>query len=351
MMRVPTIWCLLLIMPARLVAQETTKGPAATKDEQKSSSRPSTLKLYDVPSPPEVGGQSPDEVAYYVKITQTGDPKQQTEFIEDFLVKYPGSRYSTTLHQLAAEAYQRVNNFDKLIEHGEKSLQSSPNNAALMAVMALAYASWGDSEKAIEQGSKAASIMEGLQPSPNVDPAVFAAQRSRYLAITYTSLGTAFLSRYETAKRAQPAGQPAQSPSPTPAQNVTPSTGGGNVATAEQPVDPKISPADRKPAAATDAASLDLAKAEGYYSRALELDQDYEFAEFQLGIIYAHKRQVAPSLEAFSKVIAMGGPLSAPAKEHFERIYKISHKNSLQGSEELIEKAKSALADRKALAK
>ena len=351
MKRAITLLFFLLLIQVGVTAQEPPQGSPGGKEGQKSTGKPSTLKIYDVPTPREAGGQSADEVADYLKIAKTAELKEQVELIEVFLRKYPESLYNPALHQLAAECYQRTNNSDKLIEHGEKSLESSPGNAALLAVIALTYASRGDSEKAIDRGTKAASLLESLELSPKVDPAVFAAQRNRYLAITYAGLGTAFLNRYEKAKRIEVTSQPAQDPSQIPAQSSVQGTSGGPPPPAKVPEEPKTPATDKKPAASTDATPLDLAKAKGYFSRALELDPDYEYAEYQLALIYAHERQVAPALEAFSKVIAMGGPLAAPAKEHFERIYKIAHQNSLHGSEELLDKAKSAMADRKSVTK
>jgi tetratricopeptide (TPR) repeat protein len=342
MKRALTLLFLLVIIPNSIAAQGAPNGTQGSKSGDKSADRPATLKLYDVPAPQEFGGQSQDEVAEYLTITKATEPKEQAELIEAFLKKYPRSQYNLQLHQQAAEDYQKTNNPEKLIEHGEAALTSSPNNALLLAVLALTYATRGDAEKAIDRGSKAVSVLETLEPSPNADPTIFAAQRNRYLAISYTSLGTAFLIRYEAAKKAA-----LQETSQSKGQSSVP----GEIGSATPPVksseESKTSAAGKSPTATTDPASLDLSKAKGYYSRALELNSDYEFAEFQLAVVCTYERQVAPALEAFSKVIAMGGSMSALAKENFERIYKISHNNSLDGSEELLEKARSAWAEKK----
>lgn len=347
MKRVITLLFLLIILPASMIAQESSKETQGNKSSDKSADKPATLKLYDVPAPQEAGGQSQEEVADYMQIAKATDPKEQVELIEAFLNKYPQSQYNPLLHQQAAEYYQRTNHPEKFIEHSEAALKSSPNNAALLAVLAVTYATRGDAEKAIERGTKAVSVLEAMEPPPKADPTVFAAQRNRYLAIAYTGLGTALLTRYELAKKAQPSNQAVQETSQTTGQSSVPGENGSTAPPAKPSDESKTSALGKPPAATTDPASLDLSKAKGYYSRALELNSDYEFAEFQLAVVCAYERQVAPALEGFSKVIAMGGPMSALAKENFERIYKISHKNSLDGSEELLEKARSAWAEKK----
>ena len=334
---------LLVITPASIAAQESSKGTEGSK----SGDKPATLKIYNVPAPQEAGGQSQEEVADYLKVAKATDPKEQVELIEVFLNKYPQSQYNLLLHQQAAEDYQRANNPEKFIEHGEAALTSSPSNAPLLAMLTITYATRGETEKAIERGTKAVSILETLEPSPQADPTVFAAQRTRFLAIAYTGLGTAFLTRYEAAKKAQPSNLAPPEPSQTAGQSPVAGENGSAALPAKPSEESKAAAVEKSPPATPDPTNLDLSKAKGYYSRALELNYDYEFAEYQLAVVYAYERQVAPALEAFSKVMAMGGPMSALAKENFERIYKVSHKNSLDGSEELLEKARSAWAEKK----
>lgn len=347
MKRAIVVLFLVIMFTARILSQESSRGTQNSKSSDNSADKPATLRLYDVPAPQEVGGQSQDEVADYMKITKATDPKEQVELIEAFLNKYPQSQYNPLLHQRAAEDYQRTNNLGKFIEHGEAALISSPNNVALLAVLAVTYATQGDTEKSIERGTKAVSVLETLEPPPKADPAEFSAQRNRYLAIAYTGLGTAFLTRYELAKKGQPSNLAVQEASQPTGQRSSPGENGSPAPTTKLSEESKNSNAGKPPAATTDPTNLDLSKAKGYYSRALELNSDYEFAEYQFAVVCAYERQVAPALEAFSKVIAMGGPMAALAKENFERIYKISHKNSLDGSEELLEKARSAWAEKK----
>ena len=90
------------------------------------------MKLYEVPPAREASSQPPEEVADYFKITQTQEPKERVELIEAFLKQYPESRHASTLHQMATASYQQLNNYEKMVEYGEKTLQSLPANPATL---------------------------------------------------------------------------------------------------------------------------------------------------------------------------------------------------------------------------
>jgi len=117
-----------------------TPSPALPKkiEEEKTNPEPPAMRLYDVPPAREPQAQAPEEVADYLKITQTRDPGQRVQLMEDFLKKYPESKYAPALHQAATALYQQLNNYEKMIAHGEQTLLSFPSNPAILSLLALA---------------------------------------------------------------------------------------------------------------------------------------------------------------------------------------------------------------------
>ncbi|MFN8008239.1 MAG: hypothetical protein U0V70_14690 [Terriglobia bacterium] len=339
-----------LILTLHLAAQDSSKSSAGGNSGDKSTGKPNTMKLYDVPSPRETGGQTPEEVAEYVAIGKATDPKSQVELIEAFIKKYPSSQYVPGLHQFAANDYQLIGNPDKLIEHAEKVLETTPQNAPFLAILSVTYAARGETEKAIDRGNKAVTLLDSAEPAPKVDPTMFAAQKNRLLSIAYTGLGAAYLERYEKSLAAVPPGQSKDAAKPASEEPAT-SAAAGQANPGKEGAVSKGEPTEKAVTTPGSSEALDLSKAKGYFARALELDPGYEFAQFQMAVTYTHEKQVAQSLESFAKVMAMGGGLANLAKQNFERIYKLTHNNSLAGSEELLEKAKAAWADQKAAAK
>ena len=298
---------------------------------------PATMKLYEVPPAREANSQPPEEVADYFKITQTQEPKERVELIEAFLKQYPESRHASTLHQMATANYQQLNNYEKMVEHGEKTLQALPANPATLSVLALAYAYHGEADKALDRASRSISVLEKLTVPANVEPARFMAERNQYLASNYASMGSASLTKFEEARKARQDKEAAAAP---------PVAAGG----AAQPAPPaKGSGKPAEPATAAPASPLlppdspeviALAKAQGYFTRSLELNPDYDFARFQLGIVYAYQNKADQALESFARTVALNGGFAEMARQNLEAIYKVTHKDSLEGLEEFIAKFK-----------
>jgi tetratricopeptide (TPR) repeat protein len=319
-------------------AQETQTSPPAqtTGDGQNKPGQP-VMRLYDVPPAPEVPTQAPEEVADYFKVTQTQDAGQRVQLIEDFLKKYPASKHVPTLHQVAVSSYQQLNNYEKMVEHGEQTLLSFPSSPAVLSVLALAYTSHGESDKAIDRASKAVAILDKLTKPANADATRWKLERDQYLAMNYASLGGSFISKYEATRQSQRQVKAAPSAPETPA------------APAASALDEQTPTVQRGQATLDpqNEASVHLAKALDYLGKAVEFDPRYEFAQFQLGIVFAYKNEVAKAVEAFAKTVALEGAFASMARQNLEAIYKSAHKNSLDGLDQVIAKAKDDLAQKK----
>src|SRR5262249_57143520 len=163
-----------------------------TKNEKPTSegkpAGPATMKLYDVPAAREATAQPPEEVAAYFKITQAQDAKERVDLIEAFLKEYPNSRHVPTLHQMATASYQQLNNYEKMVEHGEKTLETLPASPATLSVLALAYAYHGEADKALDRATRSINVLEKLTVPANVAPARFMAGRTQYFASIFASL-------------------------------------------------------------------------------------------------------------------------------------------------------------------
>jgi tetratricopeptide (TPR) repeat protein len=174
---------------APVIYSQEAKSEKASSETKPGA--PTTMKLYEVPAAREVNAQPPEEVADYFKITQTQDPKERVDLIEAFLKQYPASRHASTLHQMATANYQQLNNYEKMVEHGEKTLEALPASPATLSVLALAYAYHGEADKALDRASRSIDVLEKLTVPANVDPARFMAERNQYLAANYASMGSA----------------------------------------------------------------------------------------------------------------------------------------------------------------
>lgn len=332
--RLITIAILAALLAPVIYGQETKSEKAVGEAKP---GAPSTMKLYEVPAARETSSQPPEEVADYFKITQTQDPAQRVQLIEAFVKQYPESRHASTLHQMATASYQQLNNYEKMVEHGEKTLQVLPASPATLTVLALAYAYHGEADKALDRASRSISVLEKLTVPASVDPARFMAERNQYLASNYASMGSASLTKFEEARKARRDKEAAAAPPVVAGVGnppAVPAKGGSKPA--EAPAGGAASellPPDSPEVIA-------LAKALGYFTRSLELNPDYDFARFQLGIVYAYQNKAEQALECFARTVALNGGFAEMARQNLEAIYKVTHKNSLEGLEEFIAKFK-----------
>lgn len=319
------------LVTAAAYGQETKPEKPAADAKPKA---PAPMKLYDVPPAREAVSQSPDEVADYFKITQTEDAAQRVGLIEAFLKSYPDSRHVLTLHQMATAGYQQLNNYEKMVEHGEKTLQALPSNPATLSALAIAYAFHGEADKALDRAGRSISVLEKLTVPANVDPARFMADRNQYLASNYASMGSASFTKFEEARKARLERQAAEAAAAAANPPAEPAKGGTT------PAAPAAPPAPPPGLPANSPELIALAKAQGYFTRSLELNAEYDFARFQLGVVYAYQNKAEQAMEAFARTVAVKSNFADMARQNLEAIYKLTHKNSLDGLEEYIAKFK-----------
>jgi tetratricopeptide (TPR) repeat protein len=310
--------------------QQPSKDSPGTDDKSK---QPQAMKLYDVPAAPSGSDQSPEESADYLKLQQIRAPKEGVVLIEEFLKKYPNSKFAPTVRMGAVSMYQELNNYEKIVEHGEQILTSAPSNIRVLTILALAYSTHEESKKAVERASKAISTLDNLpKPSGTANATDRNAEKDVYLAMNYAVLGSTFLSEYEQARKKE--------------KEVKADTGGAPIAA---PGSPTASQGEAKASVAPSSApaasvsTISLAKAFGYLSKAVELMPRYEFAQYQLGVVFAYRNEADGAMDAFAKTVAIGGGFAPSAQKNLEAVYKLTHKNSLEGLENLVAKAKEEL--------
>ncbi len=312
--------------------QPSTQKPKA--DE--SSAQQPGMKIYDVPSAPTSSDQSPEEATDYLKLRQIQDPRQGVVLIEDFLKKYPNSKYTTVVRIGAVSLYQQLNNYEKIVEHGEQVLTNAPSNFRVLTSLALAYMTHGETNKAVERASKSISALDNLpKPANSADLPNWNAERDLYLAMDYATLGSVFLSEYEqNRKREKEAKATVGGASPSiPVPPVEPQQEGG----------PSMKSGPPTSASASTPTAISSAKAYGYLTKAVELMPRYDFAQFQLGVLFAYRNEADKAINSFAKAVAIGGGFAPSARKNLEAVYKVTHKNSLDGLENLVSKAKEEL--------
>jgi tetratricopeptide (TPR) repeat protein len=104
----------------------------ADKDKP-GATNPPPLSLDAQPAAP-----SPEEEAAFKAFQEAPptDPAKKDQLGEDFIQKYPQSRYRSVVYQGLVSGYFATNQVPKLLDAGEKEIALNPNDAPVLAVMA-----------------------------------------------------------------------------------------------------------------------------------------------------------------------------------------------------------------------
>jgi tetratricopeptide (TPR) repeat protein len=130
-----------------------------------------------------------EEAAYKnVLAAQGGDPAAEIPVSEDFIAKFPTSRYIGGVYGMLTTAYFSTGNTDKMFATGAKALELNPDN-----VPRRAKANMPDYQDQIKKAEvyarHAIELMPSLPKPPTVDDATFEKAKNDKLALAHSGLG------------------------------------------------------------------------------------------------------------------------------------------------------------------
>jgi tetratricopeptide (TPR) repeat protein len=140
-----------------------------------------------------------EEAAYKnVLAAQGGDPAMQIQIGEDFITKFPMSKYVGGVYGLLTTAYYTTGNTDKMFAAGAKSLELNPDNVDVLALLAMAIPRRVKSntpdgpqqlQKAEVYAHHAIELIPSLTKPETVDDATFEKAKNDKLALCHSGLG------------------------------------------------------------------------------------------------------------------------------------------------------------------
>ena len=195
----------LLCSAASGVAQSGQSQPApqqqppptgADKDKQPS---PAPLSMDNAPA-----AASPEEESASKAVQQATDPSKKIQLAEDFLQKYPQSRYRPTMYQALVSGYFATQQVPKMLEAGEKEVEINPNDAPVLAVMGQALARTYNAkapdaakqlDKAELYSKRAIEITPTLPKPENLTDEAFNNAKNDTLVMAHSGLGLVYIRR------------------------------------------------------------------------------------------------------------------------------------------------------------
>jgi tetratricopeptide (TPR) repeat protein len=153
------------------------------------------------------------EEAAYKKVTeaQGGDPAAQIQVGEDFVSKFPTSRYAGGVYGMLTSAYFAAGNTDKMFEIGDKALATDPDNVDVLALMAMAIprrvkATNPDGAQRLQKAEgyarHAIELIPAMTKPATLDDATFEKTKNDKLSLAHSGLGLIDLNhqKYDDAK-------------------------------------------------------------------------------------------------------------------------------------------------------
>src|SRR2546430_11079014 len=115
--------------------------PAAQQPPQQQQPPPGEKKKEPAPISMDqqaTAQSSPEEEAAFKAFQEApvADPAKKNQLGEDFIQKYPQSKYRGVVYQGLVSGYFATNQVPKLLDAGDKELALNPNDAPVLAVVA-----------------------------------------------------------------------------------------------------------------------------------------------------------------------------------------------------------------------
>jgi tetratricopeptide (TPR) repeat protein len=174
--------------------------PAQQPPAAQPNAKPNAAPLAMDAAPP---ASAEEEAAYKaIQAAPETDANKKIQLSEDFLQKYPQSRYKGVIYQALVSGYFATQQVPKLLDVGEKEIQINPNDAPVLAVMAQTIARTFNAkapdaeqqlEKAETYSKRAIEVVPTLPKPENLTDEAFTNAKNDTLGMAHGGLGLVYI--------------------------------------------------------------------------------------------------------------------------------------------------------------
>lgn len=178
-------------------SQPSQQQQPAAQGGQNKQPNPAPLSMDNAPA-------SPEEEAAFKAVQQAADSNKRIQLAEEFLQKYPQSRYRPTMYQSLVSGYFATQQVPKMLDAGEKEIEMNPNDAPVLAVMAQTLARTYNAkapdaakqlDKAELYSKRAIEITPTLPKPENLTDEAFNNAKNDTLVMAHGGLGLVYIRR------------------------------------------------------------------------------------------------------------------------------------------------------------
>lgn len=197
-------------------AQASQQNPPAAQQPPPQQQQPAPGDKNKEPAPISMDKQaapqaSPEEEAAFKAFQEAPvtDPAKKNQLGEDFIQKYPQSKYRAAVYQGLVSGYFATNQVPKLLDAGDKELALNPNDAPVLAVVAQTIArsfngkapdAQQQLDKAEEYSKRAIEITPTLPKPANLTDDAFVMAKNDTLEMAHGGLGLVYIRKAKFAE-------------------------------------------------------------------------------------------------------------------------------------------------------
>jgi tetratricopeptide (TPR) repeat protein len=187
----------MLLSGARISAQSTQQSPPTLNPEKKQDKPAEVTPLtLDNPAPP-VNAEE-DAAIQAFRAAPVADMAKKDQLGEDFLQKYPESRYRPEVYSILVRGYLSQGQVDKMEAVGDKEIALNPTDAQTLAIVGstlprVMNANTADPQKRLDKAEqyskKALEVLPTLVKPADLSDADFLKAKDQTSALAYSGLG------------------------------------------------------------------------------------------------------------------------------------------------------------------
>jgi tetratricopeptide (TPR) repeat protein len=197
-------------------AQSGQQNPPSAQQPPQQQQQPPAGDKSKEPAPISMDQQaaakaSPEEEAAFKAFQEApvSDPAKKNQLGEEFIQKYPQSKYRGVVYQGLVSGYFATNQVPKLLDAGDKELALNPNDAPVLAVVAQTIARSFNGktpdaeqqlEKAEQYSKRAIEITPTLQKPANLTDEAFLMAKNDTLEMAHGGLGLVYIRKAKFAE-------------------------------------------------------------------------------------------------------------------------------------------------------
>ncbi|HWY05501.1 MAG TPA: tetratricopeptide repeat protein [Candidatus Acidoferrales bacterium] len=187
----------MLLSGARISAQYTQQ-PAPTLNPEKKQDKPQEVTPLTLDNAPPPVNAEEDAAIHAFRSAPISDMAKKDQLGEEFLQKYPQSRYRSEVYALLVRGYLSLGQVDKMETAGDKEIELNPTDAQTLAIVGstlprVMSATTPEPQKRLDKAEqyskKALEVLPTLVKPAELSDADFLKAKDQTSALAYSGLG------------------------------------------------------------------------------------------------------------------------------------------------------------------